>query len=38
MPSRKVWRAVQHTAGVQKASMGARNGYSSVIFPQQSYR
>ena len=33
MSSREVFRAIQHAAGVHKASMGARNGYPSVIFP-----
>ena len=33
MSSREVFRAVQHAAGVHKASMGARNGYSSAVFP-----
>lgn len=31
MPSREVFRAVQHTASVHKASMGARNGYSNAV-------
>ena len=41
MSSREVSRVVQHAAGVHKASMDARNGYSSVVFPRlphQSYR
>ena len=33
MSSREVFRAVQHAAGGHKASMGARNGYLSVVFP-----
>ena len=32
MSSREVFRVVQHAAGVRKASMGARNGYLSVVF------
>ena len=32
MPSREIFRAVEQIAGVHKASMGIRNGYSSVIF------
>ena len=32
MPSREVFRAVQHAACVHKSSMGARNGYSGVVF------
>ena len=31
MSSREVLRVLQHAAGVYKTSMGARNGYSSVL-------
>ena len=32
MTFREVVRAVQHAAGVHKASIGARNGYSNAVF------
>ena len=32
MSSREVFCTFQHAAGVHKASMGARNGYPSVVF------
>lgn len=31
MPSSEVFRAVQHAAGVHRAPMGTRSGYSSVV-------
>ena len=32
MPPREVFRAAQQAAGMYKASVGPRNGYSSVVF------